>query len=154
MQISLPNKQEQLPQLAVDVMGADFGPQQLIAGIRLALERNTHRIGKLFLVGDEAILSPIVQAEGLKNESLIEVVHASQVIAMDEKPLQTLKQKKDASMFRAIDLVKEGVAQSVLSCGNTGSLMAGSTLKLRTIPGVERPALASIIPTRTASIFG
>ena len=149
MQISLPSKQKQLPHLAVDVMGADFGPQQIIAGVRLALETNAPRIGKLFLVGDESILNPIVQAEGLSRESLIEVVHASQVIAMDEKPLQTLKQKKDASMFRAIDLVKQGAAQSVLSCGNTGSLMAGSTLKLRTIPGVERPALASIIPTRT-----
>ena len=149
MQLSLSSKQKQLPSLAVDVMGADFGPQQVIAGVRLALEINAHRIGKLLLVGDESVLKPIIQEEGLEKESLVELVHASQVITMDEKPLQTLKQKKDASMFRAIDLVKEGMAQSVLSCGNTGSLMAGSTLKLRTISGVERPALASIIPTRT-----
>lgn len=149
MQISLPNKQpKQLPKLAVDVMGADFGPQQIINGVKFALERYSHRIGKLFLVGDEAEINPILSSLSLKQHPIIEVVHASQTIAMHEKPLQTLKQKKDASMFRAIDLVKEGIAQSVLSCGNTGSLMAGSTLKLRTIPGVERPALASIIPTR------
>ena len=90
MQISLQSKQKQLPKLAVDIMGADFGPQQIVAGVRLALERNTHRIGKLLLVGDESILNPIVRTEGLNKESLVEIVHASQVITMDEKPLQTL----------------------------------------------------------------
>ena len=59
MQISLPSKQKQLPHLAVDVMGSDFGPQQIIAGVRLALEVNAQRIGKLFLVGDESILNPV-----------------------------------------------------------------------------------------------
>ena len=149
MQSDVDHLQRTLPNIAVDAMGADFGPQQVVAGVRLAVERNEKRLGKFFIVGNEDVLSPILADNGLLNSSKIELVHSSQVIEMNEKPMQTLKYKKDASMFRAIELVKQGKVEAVLSCGNTGSLMAGSTLKLRTLPGVYRPALASVIPTRT-----
>lgn len=139
-----------LPRIVIDVMGSDYGPQEIIAGVRLALTREASRIGKLFLVGDKAVVEPIFLKNGLDNYLSIELVHASQTISMEEKPMQALKQKKDASMFKAIELVKAGQAEAVLSCGNTGCLMAGSTLKLRTLPGVNRPALASIIPTKTS----
>ena len=137
-----------LPRICLDVMGSDYGPEQLVLGAFSFLKSNGKRLGKLILVGDETVLTPLLAKADSKIAGLLEVVHASQVIAMDEKPMQTLKHKKDASMFKAIDLVHTGEADAVLSCGNTGSLMAGSTLKLRTISGVDRPALASVIPTR------
>lgn len=137
------------PRIVVDVMGSDYGPQEIIAGVKLALSREASRFSKFFLVGDRAIVEPILTKENLNAVSTIKLVHAPQSISMDEKPMQALRQKKDASMFKAIELVKAGEAEAVLSCGNTGCLMAGSTLKLRTLPGVNRPALASIIPTRT-----
>ena len=139
-----------LPRIVVDVMGSDYGPQEIIAGVKLALMRESGRFSKFFLVGDKAIVEPILVKENLDAVPAVELVHASQTISMDEKPMHTLRQKKDASMFKSIELVKSGNAEAVLSCGNTGCLMAGSTLKLRTLPGVSRPALASIIPTRTS----
>ena len=149
MQSDKEHPEQALPRIVVDAMGSDYGPEQIVAGIRLALETEACRIAKLFVAGNEAILGPIFKQNGLFEHPLLEIVHTDQVIDMDEKPMQTLKHKKDASMFKAIDLVRHGQAEAVLSCGNTGSLMAGSTLKLRTIPGVTRPALASVIPTRT-----
>ncbi len=149
MQSDTEHPEQSLPRIVIDAMGSDYGPEHIVSGIRLALTKESHRLARLFVVGDEAILNPILQRNDLLGHPLVEVVHTTQVIDMGEKPMQTLKHKKDASMFRAIDLVKQGQAEAVLSCGNTGSLMAGSTLKLRTIPGITRPALASVIPTRT-----
>ncbi len=149
MQDNASESQRLLPKIAVDAMGLDFGPEVVVSGLSLALQHYADRLDKIFLVGDESILKPLLDQYDLQNSPAIELVHASQVIEMQEKAMHTLKHKKDASMFRAIDLVKSGVADAVLSCGNTGSLMAGGTLKLRTIDGIERPALASIIPTRT-----
>ncbi len=148
MQSNDEHPQKKLPRIAVDVMGSDGGPQQIIAGVRMALSAEAQRFGKLFLVGDPAVIDPLLKENDLLNCDKIEVVQATQFIEMDEKPMHTLKHKKDASMFRCINLVKQGEAEAVLSCGNTGSLMAGSTLTLRTMPGVMKPALASVIPTR------
>lgn len=98
------------------------------------------------LVGDQAVLQPLLAAAGLAGSPRVSVLHASEVITMEDKPLQALKRKKDASMVKAIDLVKSGEARVTISCGNTGALMAGSTLRLRMMEGVERPALAAVIP--------
>ena len=149
MQLDIEHPKRELPRIAVDVMGSDGGPQQIVAGVRMALASEKHRIGKIFLVGDESIIVPLLQKNKLLGSSLIDVIHTDQFVEMNEKPIQTLKHKKDASMFRCVEFVREGKADAALSCGNTGSLMAGSTLKLRTIPGVARPALVSVIPTRT-----
>lgn len=151
MQASSECPQCTLPRIAVDVMGSDLGPQQITAGVELALKQSkVGRIGKLFLVGDENVLSPLSNGIIRAGNGLdIEIVHTPNFVKMDEKPISALKHKKDASMFVGMELVKEKKADALLSCGNTGCLMACSTLKLRTIPGVVRPALASIIPTRT-----
>lgn len=135
--------------IAVDVMGSDLGPGEIIAGIGLALKHLKHLPEQFVLVGDQAVIKPILEEQGLSGNPKIRIHHASEVIQMDEKPLKSLKAKKDSSMVRAIELVKDGEAQVVLSCGNTGSLMAGGTLKLRTIPGISRPALGVIIPNHT-----
>lgn len=149
MQSDIEHPQRKLPRIAVDVMGSDGGPQQIVAGVRMALTSEAHRIGKIFLVGDRSVITPLLRKNKLSDSPLVDIVHADQFIEMNEKPMQTLKDKKDASMFRCVEFVKEGQADAALSCGNTGSLMAGSTLKLRTIPGVAKPALVSVIPTRT-----
>jgi glycerol-3-phosphate acyltransferase PlsX len=98
------------------------------------------------LVGDEQVLQPLLGSAGLSRSSRISIHHASEVITMDDRPLNALKRKKDSSMVRAIELVKAREASVVVSCGNTGALMAGGTLKLRTMEGVARPALAAICP--------
>jgi len=136
--------------IAVDVMGSDKGPAEIIAGIQLALKKLPHLPGKFILVGDEAIINPILKEYGLDGDDRLSVLHASEVISMDDKPLRALKAKKDSSMVRAIELVKNKEAQVVVSCGNTGSLMAGGTLRLRTISGVARPALGAVIPSESS----
>lgn len=134
--------------IAVDAMGSDLGPAEVIAAIRLALD-GEGAAGNILVVGDRAVLDPLVAAVGLEGDPRVSVVHASEVIQMDEKPLLAIKRKKDASMVRAIELVKAGDAHAVVSCGNTGALMACATLKLRPMEGFDRPALAAAIPHKT-----
>jgi glycerol-3-phosphate acyltransferase PlsX len=133
--------------IAVDAMGGDLGPQEVVAGLAEALAEQSQTTS-FRLVGDEPLLLSLLQQAGLKNHPKVSILHASEVIGMDEKPVQSIKQKRDASMVRAIELAKSGEVQAVVSCGNTGALMACSTLRLRQIPGIDRPALASIVPGR------
>lgn len=131
--------------IAVDAMGGDLGPAEVVEAVRLAVTR-TEGLNPITLVGDEAVLTPLLAKAGLNDRHRVSVHHASEVITMDDKPLAGLKKKKDSSMVRAIELVKEGKARVVVSCGNTGALMAGGTIKLRTMDGIARPALAAIVP--------
>ncbi len=133
--------------IAVDAMGADLGPGEFVAGVKLALSEFPS-LNPITLVGDAAILTPLIAEAGLTGNSRLSVLHASEVITMDDKPLTALKKKKDSSMVRAIELVKSGEAQVVVSCGNTGALMAGGTLRLRTMEGIARPALGAICPRK------
>lgn len=125
-------------------MGGDLGPSEVVAAVKIVLGDDA--MDPVTLVGDETVLRPLLAAAGLAGNPRVSVHHASEVITMDDKPLQALKRKKDSSMVRAIDLVKTGEARVTISCGNTGALMAGSTLRLRMMEGVERPALAAVIP--------
>lgn len=134
--------------IALDAMGADRGPGEVVSAAALAVGR-LDRLGKVVLVGDEELLRPLLAQHKLPRYPAVEVVNAPDVIGMDEKPLQAIRSKKNASMVRALDLVKSGECQAVVSCGNTGALMAGGTLKLRTLPGIERPGLAAVMPRRT-----
>jgi glycerol-3-phosphate acyltransferase PlsX len=131
--------------IAVDAMGGDLGPAEVVAAVKLALQQS-HTITGITLVGDEAVLTPLVHQAGLQRSSRLTLLHASEVILMDDKPLNALKRKKDSSMVRAIELVKNREAGCVVSCGNTGALMAGGTLRLRPMDGIARPALAAICP--------
>ena len=130
--------------IAVDAMGGDMGPPEVVAAVKLALAQPS--LNPITLVGDEAVLGPLLQQAGLARNSRVAVLHASEVITMEDKPLNALKRKKDSSMVRAIELVKNGGAGVVVSCGNTGALMAGGTLRLRPMEGIARPALAAICP--------
>jgi glycerol-3-phosphate acyltransferase PlsX len=131
--------------IAVDAMGGDLGPSEVVAAVRLAL-RQYHSLQPITLVGDHAVLQPLVAEAGLSTDPRLSIYHASEVITMEDKPLNALKKKKDSSMVRAIELVKSGAAGVVVSCGNTGALMACGTLRLRTMAGIARPALAAICP--------
>jgi glycerol-3-phosphate acyltransferase PlsX len=131
--------------IAVDAMGGDLGPAEVVEAVRLAFQEFPG-LNPIILVGDEAVLRPLLVKTGLDRNSDLSVFHASEVVTMDDKPLQAIRRKKDSSMMRAIDLVKNDSANIVVSCGNTGSLVTGAALKLRTMEGVDRPALAAVIP--------
>jgi len=131
--------------IAVDAMGGDFAPHNIVAGVVEAL-REQNRITRLFLVGD----TPRIEAELAKlgpRDPRLEIVHATEIIAMDDPPVQAVRRKKDSSMCRAIDIVKRGDADAILSAGNTGALLTAAHLKLRTLEGVDRPGLACLIPS-------
>jgi glycerol-3-phosphate acyltransferase PlsX len=131
--------------IAVDAMGSDLGPPEVVAAAKLALDEFSD-ISPITLVGNEAVLKPLIAEAGLAGHEKLAIFHASEVITMDDKPLQALKRKKDASMLRAIELVKSGEAGAAVSCGNTGCLVGAGILKLRTLEGIDRAALAPVIP--------
>ncbi len=130
--------------LAVDVMGGDHGPAVVVAGAVAAL-RSLPSIRELILVGDESRMGEATRDPALVGR--VRVLHASEVVTMEDGPMEVLRRKRDSSMGRAIELAAQGEADAVLSCGNTGCLLAASTIKLRRLPGVDRPGIATVIPT-------
>ena len=126
-------------------MGGDHGPDIIIPAAVSALKR--HPNVKLILVGDEEVLKAKLQTHQLENETRLEIHHASQQVAMDESPALALRGKKDSSMRVAINLVKEGAAAACVSAGNTGALMATAKFVLKTLRGIDRPAIISALPT-------
>ena len=133
-------------------MGSDMGPEELIVGVKRVLSEDRGDY-KIIIVGKGEVIEPILKRHGLLRNQKIAVYNASEVIEMDEKPIQAMKSKRDSSMMRSIELVKQGTADAVLSCGNTGALMAGGTIKLRTMEGIERPALGTVIPGKTKNFI-
>ena len=125
-------------------MGGDFAPRNIVAGALAAL-RAGGPLTRLYLVGDRARIEAELHQHGARDPR-IEIVHASEVITMDDPPVQAIRRKKDSSMTRAIDLVKRGDADAVVSAGNTGALLTGAHLKLRTLAGIDRPGLACLMP--------
>lgn len=133
--------------IVVDVMGGDQGPAAMIQGALDALRApGSERIQTLFLAGRKPEIQAILDAAAI-NDARITILHAEDVMTMDDKPTDVLRKKKDSSMARAIELIKEGGAEAVISPGNTGGLVAAATVKLRPIDGVERPAIATVMPT-------
>src|SRR3981189_3423156 len=133
--------------IALDAMGGDFGPPNLVAGAALALREYPH-ISKLFLVGDTAQIEAELRRLGC-NDSRIEIVHSTQVVDMSDRAWTAVRRKKDSSISRAVDLIKRGDADAVVSAGHTGAAVAASTIKLRTLPGIDRPGIAAVLPTET-----
>jgi glycerol-3-phosphate acyltransferase PlsX len=133
--------------IALDAMGGDYGPSVIVPAAREAI-REIPGIS-LVLVGDESQLKAEIERLGLQNESRLSIHHASQVVEMDESPALALKKKKDSSMRVAIDLVKSQQVQACVSAGNTGALMATGKFVLKTIPGISRPAICTMLPSMT-----
>lgn len=132
--------------LAVDVMGGDHGCRVVIAGLKQAISSDKD-ISEVLLVGNRQDIEAELARAGLA-DARIQIVHASEVLTMDDKPLEGIRKKKDSSMVRAIELVRHGKADAVISPGNTGALVAGS-MKLGRLDGVERPAIAARLPSRS-----
>ena len=130
--------------IAVDVMGGDHGCGVVIEGVRRALQADK-RITALYLVGNQAEIQKAVTSTRLRDDR-VHVVHASEVLTMEDKPIAGLRQKKDCSVVRAVDLVKDGKAEALISPGNTGAVVAAATIKLRPLTGVDRPGIAAVIP--------
>jgi glycerol-3-phosphate acyltransferase PlsX len=133
--------------IALDAMGGDFGPPNLVAGAVMAL-REYPRIDKLYLVGDTAQIETELRKHGC-HDGRIDIVHSTQVVEMSDKPVESVRRKKDSSISRAVDLVKKGDADAVVSAGHTGAAVAATTIKLRTLPGIDRPGIAAVIPSET-----
>lgn len=131
--------------IAIDAMGGDLGPTEVVAALQLAL-KEFPQLSPVTLVGDRTVLEPALQQAGLAGHAKVALLHASEVITMADEVMSAIKRKRDSSMLRAIELVKAGEARAVVSTGNTKILVSAGTLKLRTLEGVERPALAPVIP--------
>ncbi|MBU6269350.1 MAG: phosphate acyltransferase PlsX [Sphingomonadales bacterium] len=137
-----------LPRIAVDAMGGDEGVRTMVSGAALA--RRRHEGCRFLLVGDEPRIKRALDRHP-NLRAAAEILHADDVITGDDKPSQALRRAKTTSMGMAINAVKAGDAGAVVSGGNTGALMAVAKLALRTIPGIDRPALAGLLPTLGAN---
>jgi glycerol-3-phosphate acyltransferase PlsX len=133
--------------IAVDAMGGDHGPPVTVAASLRFLEETPD--AAIVLVGLEDKLRAAIASSHSSAAGRLSVQAASEVVEMHEAPADALRRKKDSSMRVAVNLVKDGVAQACVSAGNTGALMAISRFVLKTLPGIDRPAIASQLPTRT-----
>lgn len=133
-----------LPRIAVDAMGGDEGVRVMVEGAALA--RRRHNQFNFLLVGDETRIKSALDAHpNMRGAS--EILHCDDVVAGDELPSRAIRRAKTTSMGIAVNAVKTGAAGAAVSAGNTGALMAMSKLALRTMPGIDRPALAAVMPT-------
>lgn len=131
--------------IALDAMSGDHGPEIIVPAALNSL-REFDDI-ELILVGDESQLSPLIEKAGQTEKTRLRIQHASQVVDMDEAPAQALRGKKDSSMRISINLVKSGEADACVSAGNTGALMATARFVLKTLPGIDRPAICTAVPS-------
>lgn len=131
--------------VAVDCMGGDHGAHVTVPAVLAYLARDPH--SSFVLVGRTDPIAAELERCHAANSGRLRVQHAAEVVEMDEQPASALRGKKDSSMRVAINLVKSGEAQACVSAGNTGALMAISRFVLKTLPGIDRPAIATILPT-------
>lgn len=132
--------------LAIDAMGGDLGPAEVVAAVA-EVRRNLKTVDEVVLVGRESELSPLLGESGLAQDRAVTLHPAEDIIGMEEKPMAGVR-RRNSSMMQALELVRSGQCRAALSCGNTGVLMAGGTIRLRPMDGVERPALATVIPSK------
>jgi glycerol-3-phosphate acyltransferase PlsX len=137
--------------LAIDAMGGDHGPHVIIPAALLALASDADL--SIILVGLTADIESELKAQKANTGPRLRIHHASELVGMDESPQGALKNKKDSSMRVAINLVKTGVANACVSAGNTGALMATARFVLKTLPGIDRPAIAGVFPSRKGKTY-
>src|SRR5512143_2828901 len=131
--------------IAVDVMGGDHGCGVVIEGAKRAIQADS-KITALYLVGDKGEIHAALPAGGFRDHR-VRVIHAGEVLTMEDKPVAAVRRKKDSSIVRAFELVNDGKADAVVSVGNTGGIFAAATFKLGRIPGVDRGGIATVLPT-------
>ena len=132
--------------IAVDAMGGDYAPLEIVFGAVRAAKKYDCEI---VLVGDEPAIRKVLEHEPEWEKLGISIVHASQVIGMDEHPAAAVRRKRDSSIRVGLELVASGGADAFVSAGNTGAVMATATLVLKRTPGVERPGILTHFPTIT-----
>jgi len=138
------------PVIAIDAMGGDFGPRYIVPASLSCLSEIPSL--QLILVGQAPLLESLIAREKKAfDRSRLRIEHASEQVTMDDRPAQVLRGKPDASMRIALDLVRQGRAQACVSAGNTGALMALSRHILKTLPGIDRPAMVRAVPTSRGS---
>lgn len=131
--------------IIVDGMGGDNAPLQILKGCELAVKQ----LGaEIIVTGPEEILNKTIE-ENKIDKTNITVVHAPQIITMDDEPVSVVKAKRDSSMGKALDMLKNGEADAMVSAGNTGALLSGGTLIVKRIKGVKRASLGATLPTKT-----
>ena len=137
--------------IALDAMGGDFGPEVVLPAAVQVIKK--HKNVAIILVGDEVVLKAQAELSGIDLNGIlagrIEIQHASQIVEMHDEPALAIRKKKDSSMRVAIDMVKDGRAQAAVSAGNTGALMGTAKFVLKTLPGIDRPAICTTIPSMT-----
>ena len=134
--------------IALDAMGGDSAPASTVAGAWEALKK--HPDIEIVLVGDQARIEKELEALGAwPMHKRFSILHASQVVDMCDSATDALRRKKDSSISRACDLLADGGAQALVSAGHTGAFVAAAKIKLRMLPGVDRPAIATVMPTET-----
>jgi fatty acid/phospholipid biosynthesis enzyme len=144
--------------IALDVMGGDHAPRNPMGGVKLALEELT-QIEKIYLVGVPEVIEREMQQQGIPQSPKLEIVPAYQVVDMTDSGLDAVRKKKDSSISRAVDLVKDRLADAVVSAGHTGAAVTASLIKLRTLPKIDTvvsdtsPAMSARTskPTATSS---
>ena len=137
--------------IAVDVMGGDRGCGVVIDGLMQALKK-CQQIETIQIVGNEIEISQSL--DRLDNiDSRFQIVHASEVLSMDDKPVEGLRKKKNCSLAVAMDLVKTGKSDAIISPGNTGGVVAAATIKLRTLSGIDRPGIAAVLPSKNKNFI-
>ena len=137
--------------VSLDAMGGDFGVAVVAKAAVDYLEE--HQDISLILVGDQQEITTELNRLNTKPYERLKIHHASQKVEMDEAPSQALRNKKDSSMRVAINLVKAGVADAAISAGNTGALMATARYVLKTLPGIDRPAITSLMPSMHGTTY-
>lgn len=137
-----------LTDIVLDAMGSDKAPEPEVRG---AIAACRHFPVRVHLVGPENLVAPVLKQHLMGERLPIEVVHASEWISMDDKAAQAVRQKRDSSMRVGLKLVREGKARGFVTAGNTGAAMATAKMVLGTLQGVDRPALATLLPTQTGS---
>jgi glycerol-3-phosphate acyltransferase PlsX len=132
--------------LAIDAMGGDYAPKEIVAGAVMALPMLTGD-DQLILIGQEdRIRQELKELPEWNNDSRLQIIHTSEVVEMGDHPVDALRQKKDNSISRMAMLAAEGKADAVISAGNTGACVAACQMKIRAMKGVHRPAIAVVIP--------
>lgn len=137
--------------IAIDAMGGDHGPHVTVPAALKALETDDQL--NIVLVGLQDAIEAELKTRKKTTSPRLRIHHASEVVTMDESPQSALKNKKDSSMRVAINLVKSGEANACVSAGNTGALMATARFVLKTLPGIDRPAIASVLPSEKGNTY-
>ncbi|NQZ56422.1 MAG: phosphate acyltransferase PlsX [Lentisphaeraceae bacterium] len=136
--------------IAVDAMGGDYAPDVVVEGLAEALEEYSE-ISKILLVGDTERIKGLVAKNGLQNHPKLELVHASQVVEMHEPSITAIRGKKDSSITVCTNLAKKGEVDAIVSAGHTGAAVASSVIRMRTLEGIDRPAIATVFPAPQGS---